>query len=270
MPKKPKTEPTPPPIAEEALPVPKAEGAGPGGLEYQGQHRVVPVGELRPNTWNYNTQGERTFGKLVEAIRRLGFTKPVIARSHPGATPLEIVDGEHRWRAAKMLGMKAIPVVDLGVVEDARAKQLTVVLNELSGQPDDARLAELLRDVQQEAQLDAAALEAYLPFSSGEIDAYLTMVNFSFDKLPTGDVRPQDQRLGETVLAGDSKPRRFDSKKRLQVVFHGSDARKVEELAAKLGFSSIEDAIMETLTAAAETKALDLDELAALTEGATS
>jgi len=75
----------------------------------------------------------------------------------------EIIDGEHRWKAAKQLGYEKVPCWDLGPVDDETAKQLTIVLNETRGQPDDSRLKNLLDDLlksrPQERLLDV------LPFS---------------------------------------------------------------------------------------------------------
>lgn len=236
------------PIAPPAADPDAQAGLAAAALATEHRSLVVHVDKLRPNPWNYNTQGDRTFGKLVSAIRRLGFTKPIIVRSNPGVTPFEIVDGEHRWRAAKLIGMTEVPVVDLGgldVVPDVRAKQLTIALNELSGTPDDARLGDLLRDVVKDVNIDE--LVDVLPFSASEIDAYVSVIDFSFDKLPKGDVRPEGERLGESTLVTGAKTKQYDAKRRLVLTFHGSDAVTVEKLCGLLGEKTTEDAVLAAL-----------------------
>ncbi len=63
--------------------------------------QTVEVGKLHPNPWNPNRQDARTFEAERESIRNYGFIDPVTVREHPTINgEFEIIDGEHRWRAA--------------------------------------------------------------------------------------------------------------------------------------------------------------------------
>ncbi len=190
-----------------------------------GVQRIVAVGELRPNTWNYNRQREGTFNRLVAVIRRHGFTKPVIVRQTP--TGLEIVDGEHRWRAAKLLGLQQVPIVDLGAIPDRHAKEMTVVLNELGGDADEARLGDLLRDVHVDASLDE--LVAIMPFTNAELEVYTQTIDFSFASLSRGDTRTAPEAVPEPQPEV-APPKVSRPSTTLDVSWDGSAATRVREL----------------------------------------
>ena len=63
---------------------------------------------LVPDEANPNEMSEREFNVLKETIREVGFIDPVtVAPLQDGK--YSIVGGEHRWRAAKDLGMESVP-----------------------------------------------------------------------------------------------------------------------------------------------------------------
>lgn len=134
---------------------------------------------LRPNTWNPNRMDDFMYAKELESIKRFGFAVPIIVRST--ATGLEIVDGEHRWRAAKELGLDRIPIWDLGRISDMDAKQLTIVLNETRGQPDKERLARLVQNLA--ITEPTAALQSLLPFSESVFAELANLQKFDWQAL---------------------------------------------------------------------------------------
>ncbi len=141
--------------------------------------RLLPVGALTPNPWNPNRVDTRTFAKMKAYIQREGFVKPLVVRLHPDdAERYQIIDGEHRWKLATQLGLGEVPCVVLDV-PDARAKMLTVNLNELGGQPAPDLLAELVHDLSRTTTL--ADLETLMPFSERELQDHLALL-----KLPAG------------------------------------------------------------------------------------
>lgn len=132
--------------------------------------------KVEPNTYNPNRMSAAVFAKEVKSIETNGFIDPIKVREMDGR--LVIVDGEHRWRAAKELGIKTIPVINLGNISDAQAMKLTVIANELRGAPEPVLLAELLRELATMEPIDTIVAE--LPFSQSEIDTLL-QVNETFD-----------------------------------------------------------------------------------------
>ncbi len=60
---------------------------------------LASLDEVRPNPWNPNRMDTRHFDAEVASILSFGFVDPVTVRESPEAGLLEIVDGEHRYRA---------------------------------------------------------------------------------------------------------------------------------------------------------------------------
>jgi ParB-like chromosome segregation protein Spo0J len=104
----------------------------------------------------------------------------MVVRPHPSeAERYEILGGYHRWKICKeKLGYESMPcvVVDL---DDKRAKVLSINLNEMSGEPVPALLAELLHDLNREIAIED--LETLLPYDASAIEDALELL-----KLPEG------------------------------------------------------------------------------------
>lgn len=114
----------------------------------QGQLTItrIPTGKLRANPYNTNVVSPDNEEKIKESLRRFGLFKPIIVRTLPDGE-LEIVGGEHRWQAAKELGYEVVDVINLGEIDDIKAKQISLVDNGRYGQDDNYKLAELLGDL---------------------------------------------------------------------------------------------------------------------------
>lgn len=111
----------------------------------------VGVDDVKPNTYNPNRQSEHDFELLLKSMREDGFTQPIIVQ----AATMEIVDGEHRWRAARELGMTEVPVVKVDM-DPAQMKISTLRHNRARGNEDIDLTAALLRDLEKLGALDWA------------------------------------------------------------------------------------------------------------------
>lgn len=111
----------------------------------------VAVGELKPNSYNPNRQSEKDFELLCRSMKEDGFTQPIVALQDGNV----IVDGEHRWRAARKLGYEKVPVVFVNMtLEQMRIS--TLRHNRARGSEDTDLSAELLRDLRELGALDWA------------------------------------------------------------------------------------------------------------------
>ncbi len=111
----------------------------------------VPIDSIYPNDYNPNRQDEGDFELLCRSIEEDGFTTAVLCQRKTR----KIIDGEHRWRAAHVLGMTEIPVV----FTDMTAEQMrvsTIRHNRARGTHDAELEAKVLRDLQQLGALDWA------------------------------------------------------------------------------------------------------------------
>jgi len=111
-------------------------------LEFK--RRLIPVDKLFPSGLNPNRMTEEEFQGLKESIRNAGFLEenPILARPN-GDGAYEIVHGEHRWRAAKELGIKEVPC-EVREIDDLEANRLRVILNKDRGRLDYFKLSMLL------------------------------------------------------------------------------------------------------------------------------
>jgi len=146
------------------------------------KQQTVAIDSLDANPWNPNVQSDFMFEKTIAAVKEFGFIDPVTVRSSINGVALarkQIIDGEHRVRAAKRLGLESVLIVDLGDVSDARAKTLTDVLNRMRGENDAQRWAEMVESI----KLEAPEMVELLPYSAAEITAMLAVNTFDWEAL---------------------------------------------------------------------------------------
>lgn len=102
----------------------------------------VPIETVKPNDYNPNRQDPKDFELLCRSMSEDGFTAPIVVQRETR----EIVDGEHRWRAARQLGLAEIPVV----FTDMTAEQMRIATlrhNRAVGSEDGDLLGALFRDL---------------------------------------------------------------------------------------------------------------------------
>jgi ParB family chromosome partitioning protein len=111
---------------------PKTDGAPTGGDGHRHQEtgdRVVevPVDQIRPSRFQPRTVfNEAPLRELAESIREKGVIQPVILSQKQNG--YELIAGERRWRATKMLGYPKIPAI-VRVVRDADALEMAIIEN---------------------------------------------------------------------------------------------------------------------------------------------
>lgn len=147
---------------------------------------LVEPNDLRPNPWNTNIVSPDNEEKLKASLKRFGFFRPILCRE-TASGDLEIVGGEHRWQAAKSLGYDKVPVINLGAIDDDRAKEIGLVDNGRYGSDDAIALAELLDGLTD----DVSTLSAFLPQSETELSSLFSSVSIDLDDLDLDD-EPSD------------------------------------------------------------------------------
>jgi len=153
--------------------------------------RMVSVEDIEPNEYNPNEMEAEFFEAIVGQIKDEGMNQPVLCRVNPEKPgKFLIVDGEHRWRGAKIAGKKKIAIVVVGY-DETEAKVRTLSMNNLRGQNIPIRLARLLVDLNKE--YTAAQIRAMTGI--GE-DAQVSVLELL--KVPT--FNPSD---GVTISAAD-------------------------------------------------------------------
>lgn len=151
---------------------------------------------LVPNPWNTNVVSPENEEKLDSSLKRFGVFKPVIVRELIDGT-LQIIGGEHRAQSAARLGYKAIPIVNLGMISDQKAKEISLVDNDRFGEDDMFKLAELV------GTLDVNELSSFTTFTDTDIDSMFTSSSIALEdldslSLPSEDIEPPQEKSIQT------------------------------------------------------------------------
>ncbi len=111
----------------------------------------VPIESLTPNAYNPNRQSDHDFELLQRSMTEDGFTQPIIVRE----SDMMIVDGEHRWRAGRVLEYAEVPVVFVEF-NDEQMRISTLRHNRARGNEDVELSAAVLRDLEKLGALEWA------------------------------------------------------------------------------------------------------------------
>jgi ParB-like chromosome segregation protein Spo0J len=122
------------------------------------------ITDVKPATYNPRTITDQELSGLMESLKKFGFVDPLIVNKRTNI----LVGGHQRLKAAEMLGLDKVPVVevDLNEIEE---KALNVSLNShaIQGKFDEEILSVLLKEVKLElpeyGALELESLEFKLP-----------------------------------------------------------------------------------------------------------
>jgi len=154
----------------------------------------LSIDEVFPNRWNPNQQSEFIFDKLVKSLDDEGEVLPILVREKDDGT-YEIIDGEHRWKAAKRLGADKILVNNLGKMPDHKAQLLGQKINRTKGIDDAAKLKDLYGELLGELSKDDILSE--LPTSETEFDLILKDVPTDWMDMPGRDKKSSGPEGGD-------------------------------------------------------------------------
>lgn len=146
-------------------------------MSIQPKAQTADPRKLRPNPWNTNVVDAANESKLEESLKKFGMFKPVIVRELPTGE-LEILGGEHRAGAAVRLGIKDIPIMNLGPLGDAEAKKIGLVDNGRYGNDDTLQLAALLKELG-----DIEDLTSFMPYSDQDFNNIIDAAEIDLDDL---------------------------------------------------------------------------------------
>lgn len=160
-------------------------------LERAGSTSELPVAEIGPNPWQpRKVFNEAKLTELAESIREAGLIQPIIVRR--ASSGYQIVAGERRWRAHKMIGKDAIKVVVVDISDQDMA-MLALVENVVRDDLSDYEISRSIRETDREFP-NRKRLAETLGIARSELYRYL-----SFADLPDfvlDDLNLQPRLLG--------------------------------------------------------------------------
>jgi len=152
-------------------------------------YEIVSIDRVKPNAWNPNIQTDFIFEHEIKSIKKHGFIAPIIVRELDNGT-LEIVDGEHRYKAALKLGSDKIAVNNLGKIDIKDSKALTVIMNEVRGKADTFKMGELIKDLNNSFGMDFI-LDS-MPMTEIEINNMLGNASIDWDAVTPDSTNSSD------------------------------------------------------------------------------
>ena len=158
----------------------------------------VAADTLRQNGFNPNRVDPANLERLRTSLDRLGNFKPVIVREV--AEGLEVLGGAHRVQIAQERGER-IPIINLGPIDDERAKQIALLDNARFGVDEH----DLLFDLVKSLEIDLDELSTFLPGNFDDLDVNLaaTLAEIDMETLglePESDVVPEKATPTHTTL----------------------------------------------------------------------
>lgn len=107
------------------------------------QIEYVDVDTIYPNEYNPNTHDPESFDLLVKSLAYFGFTQPIVVNK----PNMQIVDGEHRYRAACVLGHRIVPVCFVEF-DDVKLRYATIMHNMAKGHENKEMMNDLYNELE--------------------------------------------------------------------------------------------------------------------------
>lgn len=95
----------------------------------------VSVDTLTPAKYNPRKIQPQDFSQIKKSLEEFGFVQPLVVNNAPGREGI-IIGGHQRFKAAKEMGMKEVPVLYVTIEDEDREKELNIRLNKNQGEFD--------------------------------------------------------------------------------------------------------------------------------------
>lgn len=122
------------------------------GPPVAGTWRRVDIREVEPAPWSTTKWSKQVAASMRAGLQSYGQLVPLVVRTlakvAPSGGPVrECVDGSQRLEVIRTMGAVKVDVLDVGAIDDARARELHLVLNLGRGKPQADAMAQALEDV---------------------------------------------------------------------------------------------------------------------------
>lgn len=197
---------------------------------------------LIPSPWNPNKVSAENIERLSASIDRIGNYKPIICRELDDGT-LQILGGHHRVEVSISQGQKTVPVINLGRIDDTRAKEITLLDNAQYGSNDVTALQSILSEIG-----TADDIISFMPFGAEQLNSILeTDVDVDIDEM-LGDLEDDDgvgaEELAEKKSAPDEDPTKM-FRARLSLEDYQFISSAVQSEKDRLGLTDVERVVAD-------------------------
>ena len=183
---------------------------------------TITVNPFQPRS-NFN---DETLGELAGSIRELGIIQPITVRKLDFNT-FQLVSGERRYRAAKLVGLKTIPAY-IRIANDQESLEMALVENIQRQDLDPIEIALSYQRLIEEVQLTQEKLSERIGKKRSTITNYLRLLKL--DPIIQTGMRDGFISMGHgrTLINVEKKKEQLDIYKK--VVSQGLSVRETEQL----------------------------------------
>lgn len=166
--------------------------------------RKVPIETIVPNDWNANEMTDEKEELLRDNIERHDMTSPILVIRHKDELNPDIrymiIDGEHRWRAARNVGAESIPVV-IVKMNEVDAKKQTIRMNNIRGELNFKKFQKLVDDmlVKGQVTMDEAAFE----FGFQDDEEFQLVLESARETLPSPEAKREFDKRSKQAKTVD-------------------------------------------------------------------
>jgi ParB/RepB/Spo0J family partition protein len=87
----------------------------------------IAIEAVKPNPRNARTHSRNQIHQIAESITAFGFVVPIVVNEHR-----RILMGHGRYEAAKLLGLKRVPVIEVSGLSEAKCRALALADNRIA------------------------------------------------------------------------------------------------------------------------------------------
>lgn len=133
-------------------------------------YQKIQISNLELALWNYKEDDAKLQAKLVKNIESNGQVENIVVREI-GEGKYEVVNGNHRLKAFREIGLSYVMAYNLGRISDEKAKRIAIELNETRFGIDAEKHKSLLASLFDE--FDASDLLGTLPYDEADLESFL-------------------------------------------------------------------------------------------------
>jgi ParB-like chromosome segregation protein Spo0J len=141
------------------------------------ERKAIKVTELKPAEYNPRMMYPDEMQNLIESLKEFGLVEPIVVNKD-----MTVIGGHQRLRAVIELGWKEVDcnIVDL---DKRKEKILNIALNKISGVWDEAKLTDLICELQNDA----------IGFNEAEVNQYLIRKEIMAEADSRGDADADEE-----------------------------------------------------------------------------